>query len=103
MKEYEAEGNSKVGFLQVLDENTPIKGINLQIPDGAIIDKLNTDISNARKSGKSYDEKVQDLFDALNMTMSNGTKLKGRPGVRVAVLFGLGQGNRELQLPCATE
>ena len=68
LKEYEAERNCKVGFLQVLDENTQRKGINLQIPVGAIIDKSNTDVSNKRKSGKSYDEKVKDVFDALNMT-----------------------------------
>ena len=68
LQKYENEQNTKVACLQVLDKAAPVRGINVQVPVGSIIDKLNSQIISIRKSDKCHDDKVVDVLEALKLS-----------------------------------
>ena len=68
LKQYEVDKKTKVACLQVINEEGPVISTNVQAPIGSIIDKINTEIANCRKSGKCHNEKVNDVVEVMKVT-----------------------------------
>lgn len=68
LKQYEVDNKTKVACLQGISEEGPVNSINVQAPIGSIIDKINTEIANCRKSGKCRNEKINDVVGVMKVT-----------------------------------